>query len=202
MEETKFQTSEQQFPASTSSKRPSGFSRLVFIIIALAILGGIVFGAYKFLGSRGKKEEASVTPTPTEFVFPTDTPAPTPTPEVKPSPSISPTKTPTPKPSINPIDKTTGLDRSKLSIEILNGSGTAGVAKKAADILKNLGYSVTSTGNADNFNYETTTIEVKSTKSDYLVLLKKDLTNSYSIGTSSSTLSASVSADARIIVGK
>src|SRR3990167_9003906 len=85
--------------------------------------------------------------------------------------------------------------------EFQNGSGEAGVAGKAAGILKDLGY-LASTGNADNFNYSNVTIQVKSTKSDYLALLKKDLSASYTIGSSSSDLSATSSADALVIIGK
>jgi len=188
------------FPTPAINKSPKKSKRLLFLIVAIIIILIIIFAGNKFLGSKDNKENSEITPTPTEFQIPTDTPEPSPSEE--PTSTPKPTATPTPKPSSNPVDKTTGLDRSKLSVEVQNGSGQAGVAGKGSGILKDLGYNVTSTGNADNFDYSNVTIKVKSTKSDYLSLLKKDLSASYTIGSSSSDLSASSSADALVIIGK
>ncbi|MDO8583286.1 MAG: LytR C-terminal domain-containing protein, partial [bacterium] len=102
---------------------------------------------------------------------------------------------------VSPIDKS-GLDRSQLSVTVQNGSGTEGVAGKAANILKELGYNVASTGNADNYNYQGVTIKVKSSKSDFLNLLKQDLSKDYSITANSSDLSSDSPTDALIIIGK
>src|SRR3989344_5334750 len=110
--------------------------------------------------------------------------------------------TPTPTPKADPVDKATGLNREDLTIEVQNGGGVVGAASKGADFLKSLGYHVASTGNADNYDYENTVIKVKSDKSKYLPLLKKDLSANYSVGTSSEDLSASSSADALVIIGK
>ena len=114
----------------------------------------------------------------------------------------SPQPTLAPKPTINPVDKSTGLNRSKLSVTVQNGSGQAGVAGKAADILKNLGYNVTSTGNADNYDFVNVSIQVKALSSEFLALLKKDLAESYTIGSNSADLSTSFSSDALVIIGK
>ncbi|MDO8582912.1 MAG: LytR C-terminal domain-containing protein [bacterium] len=102
---------------------------------------------------------------------------------------------------VSPVDKS-GLDRSKLSVTVQNGSGTEGVAGKGANILKELGYNVASTGNADNYNYQGVTIKVKSSKSDFLNLLKQDLSKDYSITASSSDLSSDSPTDAMVIIGK
>jgi len=101
----------------------------------------------------------------------------------------------------SPIDKS-GLDRSKLSIAVKNGSGAEGTAGKAATTLKNLGYNIASTGNADNFNYIGVTIKVKEDQSNFLDLLKKDLTKSYTIKSASADLASDFSTDALIIIGK
>lgn len=200
MEETSFQSLEQS-PAPSIPRSRKGPPVLIPIIIILVVA---VFGVNKLFFSKKTGEEPI--PTPTEEITETESPIPTsipqdsPTPTKKPTPT--PTITPTPKPTTNPVDKETGLDRSKLSIEVLNGSGVAGTAGKARDLLKDLGYNVTSVGNADNFDYEKTVIEVKSAKSDYLPLLKKDLSQDYSFGTTSAALSTTASADARVIVGK
>lgn len=188
------------FERGSSAKK----KRVLFLLLFLLLVGGLVFGASRFLGQSSEKKEAQTSPTPTEFIFPTDTPTPT---EDATKPTPTPTKaaatpTVTPRPSSNPVDKTTGLDRSSLSVQILNGSGVAGAAKKASDFLSGLGYSIASTGNADAEDFQGVTIKVKSSKSSFLPLLKKDLEGSYTVSSSTSDLSASSSADALVIVGK
>lgn len=101
----------------------------------------------------------------------------------------------------SPIDKS-GLDRSTLSITVLNGSGKEGTAGKAANIIKDFGYNVASTGNADNFNYEGATIKVKKEKNNFLNLLKQDLSKDYTIKSATSDLDSSSPTNALIIIGK
>ncbi|MFH1832871.1 MAG: LytR C-terminal domain-containing protein [Candidatus Levyibacteriota bacterium] len=190
MEETNF-TAPQEIKKSKKSPK-----RFLFLLLFLIILVGAGFGVKNFLGSQSNQaQEIETTPTPTEYQFPTDTPVPleSPTPE---------SLTPSPKPTLDPLDKATGLDRSDLTVEIQNGSGEKLVASKASDVLKILGYHVISIGNADNFDYEGTTIQVKESVSEYLSLLKKDLSIDYSVTSSSAELSASSSADALVIIGK
>lgn len=197
MEEGSSLGTEQRYqPAQTYSPSPKKGNRIFFIIVSLLIIGLIIFGATRLLGSRNKAPEEKPTPTPTAAVSPTDTP----TPEESPTPE--PSKTPTPKPTTNPIDSATGLDRSKLSVEVQNGSGEVGVASRASDFLKSLGYRVVTIGNADNFGYENVVISVKSDSSTYLSLLKSDLAKQYTVGSTSASLSASSSADALVIIGK
>ncbi len=171
--------------------------RFVYLVIAVLIILLAFFG-YKIFGTSKKQDinDAPAVSTPTDF--PTSTPEPT----LSQPPTPSPTNTPTPTPTVNPVDKQTGLNRSKLSVTVQNGSGEAGVAGKASDILKNLGYDVTSTGNADNYDFLNVVIQVKSSDSDFLALLKKDLAGSYTIGTTSADLSSSFSSDAVVIIGK
>lgn len=194
MEEPVFGDSTQTF--RTTPKKGRG--RLTLAIIIVIFLAIVIFGATKFLGSKGQKKEIVPSPTPTQSQFPTDTP----TPEVSGSPTPEITSSPTPKPTVNPVDKATGLDRSNLSVEVQNGSGTVGVASKVSDFLKSFGYHIVAIGNAENYNWENVTIEVKSESSKYLPLLKKDLSESYTVGSTSENLSASSSADALVIVGK
>lgn len=190
-------TQEETYKSQQYFKQPEKKpKRFVYIIIILLIIGGAVFGGKQFLGSFLKTSPAitpTPTPTKTEEFFPTDTPTPTES-QASPTPSI--------KPTLNPVDKSTGLDRSELSVEVQNGSGVVGAASKASEALKLLGYHVVSIGNADNFDYENVTINVKSDKSSYLSLLKKDLENTYTIGSTSATLSASSAADALVVIGK
>ena len=191
MEDSTLQTG-----ALNQSPKRSKF--LIFFVISIFIIVG-AFGAWQFFGAKSQEEEKIPTPTPTEFQLPTEKPTPEATKE---EPANTPSPTSTPEPTVNPIDKTTGLDRSKLSIEVQNGSGAVGVAKKAADVLKALGYVISSTGNADNYEYSNVTIQVKGGKSNFLSLLQKDLGSSYTVGTASADLTATSSADALVIVGK
>ncbi len=193
MEEGQLQYQSPQTARGSNKK----FRRFALLLIVIGILLILFFLGKHFFGGSSKKTE--VTPTPSSYQFPTDTPTQTPstTPSLSPTVSATPTSVKT-----NPVDKTTGLDRSTLSVSVLNGSGVTGAANKASTILKNLGYRVVSTGNADNSNYQNVTIQVTSSKSSFLPLLKNDLSSSYTIGNASSNLSASSSADAVVIIGQ
>jgi len=191
---------ENPFPTPAINKSARNPKRFLFLLAGFALLLIIIFAGTRLIGGD-KEKNIAPTPTPTEFLIPTDTPVPSEE-EATPTPKPKSTSTPTPKASVSPIDPATGLDRSKLSVEVQNGSGVEGVAGKAADLLKNLGYSIASTGNADNFDYSNATIQVKSSKASYLPLLKTDLSSDYNIGASSSDLSATSSADALVIIGK
>ena len=109
--------------------------------------------------------------------------------------------TPTPAKGTPTPTSSSGVERSNLDVAVLNGSGEAGAATKASDALKKLGYNVVSSGNADNFDYATTQIQVKSTKKAYLNMLKTDLSDTYTI-TSATADYTGTSADAVVIVGK
>lgn len=170
-------------------------SRVRIVAIILIVVGVGVFLVNMFWGTASKKQDSVVTsPTPTDFPFPTDTP--TPTLVASPSASI------TVKPTIATTEKTTGLDKSALTVDVQNGGGVVGAASKMAETLRSFGYTVGTIGNAPSYEYLDVTISVKSTKSTYLPILKKDLSTSYAIASSSATLSASSSADAVVIVGK
>ena len=93
-------------------------------------------------------------------------------------------------------------DRGKISITIENGSGVEGTAGKASDFLKEKGYNVAKTQNADNYKYEGTTIKVKNSLSAYTDLLKKDLSEKYEVTDTNSDLPEDNSTDTVIIIGK
>lgn len=197
MEDSSFQSPINQFNYS-SPEMPKKPKKFIYVILFLIILVGFFLTKNLFFGSSKQKQTPVVTPTPTEFQFPTDTPTPSASPTAG---AEKPTVTPTTK-SVNPVDQLTGLDRSTLSVEVQNGSGVTGAAAKAADILTDFGYKIASKGNADNENYENATIQVKSTKNNFLALLKKDLGFSYTVGSASADLDSSSTADALVIIGK
>jgi hypothetical protein len=197
MEDSSFQSPINQFNYS-ASEMPKKPKKFVYVVILLVILVGFFLTRNLFFKSAKQTEQPTITPAPTEFQFPTDTPA----------PSVSPSEetdesdvTPTAK-AVNPVDALTKLDRSTLSVEVQNGSGVTGAAAKGSNVLKSFGYKVSSVGNADNDNFENVTIQVKSTKANFLALLKKDLGFSYTVGSTSADLDSSSTADALVIIGK
>jgi hypothetical protein len=196
MEETPLEAIPTFTPQRRQSNRKPAYLILAIIILILLFLG------YRAVSSSNSSVAPTPTPAPNAVTTtPTDTPTPTPAPNaVTATPTVTPTVTP--KPSVNPIDKESGLDRSQLSVTVQNGSGTAGVAAKGVTVLKDLGYDVVGSGNADNFNFSNVTVQVKSAKSDFLNLLKKDLGFNYTIQAATSDLPDSFSSDALVIIGK
>jgi len=200
MEENQFQEIPQTF-APGRSKKSLPKKTIILIVFIVLITVAVLFVKLSAKSEEQQAPTVSATPFATEIPTPTPIePGPTETPTPTPEPTATPT--PSPKPSANPVDKATGLDRSQLNVLIQNGSGEAGVASKASDYLKGLGYDVASTGNADNYDYANVTIQVKADKSDYLALLKKDLGLNYTIENASSDLPDSSTEDALVIIGK
>lgn len=192
MEDTAYQP-----PFIEGRRRRSPKKRMIIssiVVVLLLILGAI--GMQFLAGSTNTPSSVALTPTPTTIAFPTDTP----TPSASPTAALSPTVTPKQKQSS--LDAKTNLDKAKMTITVQNGSGVVGAANKAAQLLKTAGYVVTGTQNADVFTYEDITISIKPAKAAYLPLLKEDLSSEYAIAASNTTLDASSSADALVIIGK
>lgn len=113
---------------------------------------------------------------------------------VQPSPSmVAQTAQPTPTPP--------ALVRSEWTLEVLNGSATAGLAKKVAVKLEALGYPVIKTGNADKSSYAQTEILVKKELADKVGLVIADIKEVVKIASQAGELKDST-ASARIILGK
>lgn len=203
--ESPFGTQNSTPTSSSSSKGPGKRGKkLIFLVLILVILAAVAFGAMQLLGNTSTTENIEPTPTIEEFVLPTDEPTPEQTEDTSPTPKeeedTTPTPTKTSSSSSSSVDPVTKLDRSDLTIVVQNGSGEAGVANVMKTKLEDLGYVVSSTGNADNFDYAQTNIQVKSASKDFLTLLKKDLGNDYTIGSATSDYTGS--GDAVVIVGK
>lgn len=109
-----------------------------------------------------------------------------------PTPMSQPTATPTPLPP----------DRSKVKVQVLNGAGVAGAAGKMKSLLEEKGYVVMGTGNADNYDYEETVIQVKEEVKNIVDLLKTDLGEIYKVASEVASLASSEKVDIVVIVGK
>jgi len=114
--------------------------------------------------------------------------------------SILPAPTTTPLPSFTPTP-TTAINKEKIRIKILNGSGIPGKASSVKDILKEKGYQEILTGNADSFEYEQTEISVKKEKTNLLAIIKEDL-KKYVSSFKVTALSEEDPSDIIVIIGK
>jgi len=130
--------------------------KLVFFVTILTalIVGFIAGGVYVYVtGVADNSDLTEVTPMP--------------------SPTGSTETTPTPTPSAKPVVK---LDT--LTVNVLNGSGIIGAAGKVKASLENGGFKVTGTGNAANYNFKNTVIQVKTgTSTEVIDALKKSLSD-------------------------
>src|SRR3989338_7277649 len=93
--------------------------------------------------------------------------------QAKPKITATPTPTRTPdKPTATP---TPVVKRDEINIKVLNGSGTVGKAGVVKDLLKKKGYQEILTGNADDFEYDQTELQVKKSASAVTSIIKVDL---------------------------
>lgn len=192
---------ETAFPRAThmsGRRRPKAFLILIGVLV---LLGLLVYAGTRFLGTGSENPEEEGEVLPTAVIAPSSTPGPSPDKE---------TPTPTEEAEEEEEDEdvtptksagSTTLDKSSLVIQVLNGSGISGEAGKVQASLEDLGYTDVTTGNADSFDYEDLTISVKSTKANFLKALETDLSDSYTIGDTDTSL-ASSEYDVVIIVGQ
>jgi len=104
--------------------------------------------------------------------------------------AVPPTPTPTP-----------AMNREDVKIKVLNGSGTKGKASVVKDVLKEKKYVDILTGNADNFDYKTTEIQIKKEKEGLKGYIAEDLKD-YVPSPIFSELDAKESADMVIVIGQ
>jgi len=114
----------------------------------------------------------------------------------RPTPTPTPSPTPAPTPTPEPVDKTS------YEIQVLNGGGVAGAAGKMKTFLEDKGYTVGTTGNTDEYTYDTTEIHTTASMSGAITTLTADLKDDYSLGTSDSDLPDDATYPVQIIVGK
>jgi hypothetical protein len=108
---------------------------------------------------------------------------------------VVPTEVPTATPV--PVD----FDRAKFSIQVLNGSGVSGAAGSIETFLEGLGYENIEIGNADNSDYQSITIQIKKEFEDFVEVISKDLSDSYTVNKDYEILDEDSEYDAVIIVG-
>ncbi len=162
------------FPTVGQPKKSNGAK--TFLIIGILVLVGILgFVIYK---SATNKEEISTEPTPFDnLTTPTEG-------EVAPTPSA------TPK----------AIDKSKVKVEVQNGTGITGEAAYLQTQLKNLGYTNIKVGNAGQQDATITTVTFsKSLSSDVVDELTQKLKALYQ--TVSVKTSSTLDSDVLIVTG-
>jgi hypothetical protein len=143
------------------------------IFLGIIIIGLLAGGGYYFWQSR-------VAATTTE------------TTETSPTPDI---EQPTPTPEKN-------VEKDAFSIEIQNGSGIAGEAGRAQELLEGDDFKVNGTANADNYDYEETVIQAGDDVPDaWIDELIATLEKNYTVQTRIDDKGTS-DADVVVIVGK
>lgn len=154
--------------------------RWFFLAAGVLVVAGIIIGGI-ILYRRSQSQETGVAVIPSESTSAEE--------EVTPIPTVEPTPT-------------VELDRTEVSIKILNGTGIPGAAGEMAEVLEAAGWQGIKTGNADSYDYEQSVIQIKESKKDYLSLLVADLSSDYSISEETEVLAADADFDVLITLGK
>lgn len=101
----------------------------------------------------------------------------------------------------SPSSQVTEIDKTEVSIRVLNGSGIPGEAGKAADLIKADGFTTVTTGNADSYDYEETEVSVKDGQELLFELVRDALSQTYTV-TRGKDLATSARTDVEVIVGQ
>jgi len=128
---------------SPEAPRKKGKKKVVWVIFGMAFVAIAVLAGFYILGNGEETPE----PSPTPFVSGFDE-------------TLGETTDATPEPTV---------DKAKVSIEVLNGTGVSGEAGFLQTKLKALGYSDIEAGNADNQNNKTTQVTFSSSLADSVV---------------------------------
>lgn len=107
--------------------------------------------------------------------------------------SVTPSEAPTPE----------AVAKDAYTVEILNGSGIAGEAGRAQELLESGEFKVDSTGNAENYDFEETVIQAGSDVDEaWIELLRDELGKQYSVKSGVTKLETGASeSDIVVIVG-
>ena len=137
------------FPDPRPTRQSSGgFPKWIFAVIGLVII--LAAGGFFLYQSSTSTTE---NPTPSPFVSGLDTlPTPSETPVATPARSASPAPSATPS----------STQRTGVSIEVQNGTGTTGDAAVAKSLIEKAGYTKVTTSNATSQNATSTTLEYSS----------------------------------------
>jgi len=160
-------------------KKPKVNKTLIISFLTTLILGALIAGGILVQRSALEKRPS---PTPTPLVIPSQEPSPTPTPLPSPEPEII---------------------LSDYTIQVLNGTGGKGVAGVVKDLLEAEGFEEINADNAEELNYQKTTIQLKVDTPDAVwSTIDRTLNSDYDLEKSESPLSKDSDYDVIITVGE
>lgn len=147
----------------------------LWIIIPTALLvGALVGGLITYFSGISKLSTVESSPTPVVSIEPQSSPSASPSASVK---------------------------RSEVKVQVLNGSGTSGLAGKAKTYLEELGYKDVAVGNASSSDFTETEIQIKDSVKDFLDTITTDLSKSYTVAKETKVLITSSKYDIVITLG-
>lgn len=167
-------------------KKPSSKKKYFLIglvvLVVLGLVGGGIF-VYKKAMVKGEKEENQEESQGTSGLAVPSPATPTPIEEQEASSAAE-------------------LKREDIKIQILNGTGIAGEAKKAKDLLEDLGYEDIKIANASSYDYDEVEISLKEEVEGYFDLLSDDLKEEYDVSGEMGELDEDDRFDAIVILGQ
>lgn len=166
-------TQEENIFVPIPQTKSDGINALWVIIPGIFILGALLGGVVYYQKSAS---EISITP---------------PTPIA--TPVLTPTPIATPEPEVN---------LSKYKIKVLNGSGISGEASRVKALLEKAGFTVSSTGNATNYNYIKSVIQAKSeVEKEFINKLTEALSENYQVDAKAEPVNTSSPDEVVVIIG-
>lgn len=133
----------------------------------LLVVGAAGLGFLAFDLTRGRIDQWLANPSPSTEATTEAT--------ATPSPEATTEATATPTPT------TTAVEKSSVTLRVLNGTTQAGAAASAERTLEEAGFTVRTIGNATNQNYETTTIYYQTGRAQEAALVKEGLGNANAV---------------------
>lgn len=165
-------TKSEVIPAEIGSKNNFPRKKIIIIFIISFLIGLIVIGSVLFIKIPSRAKPVS---------------APVTTPAFLPSPTATASAT---------------IKLSDFSVQILNGSGTAGEANRVRDILKAEGFVKFDTGNAGSYDYKNTEISLKDKIPDGVFQsIERALNGDFTI-VKSKPLTEDSKYDVMVVIGK
>lgn len=150
------------------------------IIVILAIIGALLGGIYYYKTSLSENDTSTSDENEKEITAPTQSPQPTESEE----------------------SEQEEVNLEEFKVNVLNGSGIAGEAGNAAELLENEGFGAPKTGNAKSYDFTTTQVELKETVPESVYNKVKDaLSENYIVEKSEDFLDDASSFDIVITVG-
>lgn len=154
------------FPTVGSQEKKNGGAKTLLIVGILVLVGILGYVIYKSASGKTEDTITNTEPTPYENMAAPQAVA-----------TSSPSATILPSPSSSPSAK---IDRTKVKIQIQNGTGITGEAAYLQNILKGLGYTNVTTGNSATQDETDTQVSFASTvPSDIVTEITSKLNSTY-----------------------